>query len=117
VGRRRFPRAARIRRGSEIQGIRKRGKRLKTRHFDAFVSASPVSRSRVGFVVPKWKHNSVERNRLKRRLKEIARLEVLPRFAECGAVVDLLVRARHDAYEASFDALRDELIALAEGLS
>jgi ribonuclease P protein component len=48
----------------------------------------------------------VERNRLKRRLREIVRLDILPRIP--GAV-DIVVRAGPRAYDASYDVLRAEL--------
>lgn len=57
--------------------------------------------SRVGIIVPKHKRSGVERNRLKRRLRELARLRLLPVVAE-GAV---LLRARPEAYGAAFEAL------------
>lgn len=57
--------------------------------------------SRVGIVVPKHKHSGVERNRLKRRLRELARLRLLPTLP-AGAV---LLRARPEAYRAEFEAL------------
>ena len=81
-----------------------------------FVSASPVSRSRWGVVVPKHRHEIVERNLVKRRLREIGRTEVLPRLGECGRSLDLLVRARPEAYGADFGSLRDELVGLTEEL-
>ncbi len=61
--------------------------------------AEPVAR--VGIVVPKHKHSGVERNLVKRRLRELARLRLLP-VLPGGAV---LLRARPEAYGASFDAL------------
>lgn len=56
----------------------------------------------------------MQRNRLKRRLKEIARTEVLPRLNGSGCRADLLVRARPEAYDASFSQLRQELVDLEE---
>ena len=81
-----------------------------------FVSASPASHSRWGVVVPKHRHEIVERNLVKRRLKEIGRTEVLPRLEGSGRRLDLLVRARSESYDASFATLRDELTAVAEEL-
>jgi ribonuclease P protein component len=86
------------------------------RHLDAFVSASPVARPRWGVVVPKHKHTIVERNRVKRRLREIGRTEVLPRLTAAGRPLDVLVRARPEAYDASFAELRDDLVRLTEEL-
>jgi ribonuclease P protein component len=59
----------------------------------------------VGFIVPKHGQSSVARNRLKRRLREIARLELVPRLPP----VDVVIRARREAYDARFDALAAEL--------
>jgi ribonuclease P protein component len=69
---------------------------------------------RVGVVVPKHRHNSVQRNRLKRRIREIVRLEILPRLAQNGVNVEILIRARREAYEAAFAILRTELITWVE---
>lgn len=49
----------------------------------------------------------MERNRVKRRLREIIRLEVLP-FMSISA--DIVVRAAPRAYGASFETLRAELL-------
>ncbi len=81
---------------------------------DVFDSASPVAHPRVGVVVPKHRRNSVERNRLKRRLREILRLEVLPRLGERNAYIDVLIRARREAYSATYDQLNDELTSWVE---
>ena len=59
----------------------------------------------MGFIVPKHKQTSVARNRLKRRLREIVRLRLLAELPP----VDLVVRARPEAYEATYDALEGEL--------
>ena len=96
-GRQRLPRPARITASDEIRALFRRGKRNRTRHLDVFVSASPVSHSRLGVVVPKHRHAIVLRNRLKRRLKEIGRTELLPRLAEGGRALDVMLRARPEA--------------------
>lgn len=110
-----LPRAARIRSGKEIRELMKRGKRKKTQHVDVFFAASPESFSRLGLVVPKHRHSNAERNRVKRRLREIGRVEVLPRLRSAGCSVDVLIRARPDAYAATFAVLRDELVHWSEG--
>jgi ribonuclease P protein component len=70
----------------------------------------------VGIVVPKHRHTVAERNRLKRRLREIARKDVLPRLWRLPAPVDLLVRARPQAYDAALGGLRSELTEVMEAL-
>ena len=60
---------------------------------------------RVGVVVPRYKHSAVARNRLKRRLRELVRLEWLPTLPP----MDVVVRVIPPAYDRDFDALRHEI--------
>ena len=109
-----MPRTRRITSSDEIRALFQRGKRSRTAHLDVFDFASPVAHPRVGVVVPKHRHNSVERNKLKRRIREVLRLEILPRLAEREVDVDVLVRARREAYAASYEQLNDELTDFVE---
>jgi ribonuclease P protein component len=59
-------------------------------------------------VVPRHKHSAVDRNRLKRRLRELVRTRLLPALRTRPAI-DLSVRARREAYEAAFDGLRRDI--------
>lgn len=111
-----LPRQARITASDEIRTLFRRGKKSRTRHLDAFVFASPAPVARLGVVVPKHRRTIVLRNRLKRRLRELGRTELLPALGNRGAALDVLLRARPEAYTASFSALRDEVAALAEEL-
>lgn len=63
---------------------------------------------RVGLIVPRFGHTAVARNLLKRRLREIARLEMLPRELP----YDIIVRAAEPAYRLDFARLREEVIEL-----
>ena len=63
------------------------------------------SRTRVGLIVPKLGQTAVSRNRLKRRLRELSRIHLLP--AELR--VDLVIRVRSDAYAATYDELRADV--------
>jgi ribonuclease P protein component len=111
-----LPRRARITASEEIRTLFRRGKRSKTRHLDAFVSPSPAPFCRLGIVVPKHKRIIVERNLVKRRLRELGRTVLLPGLGNHGAALDVLLRARPEAYTASFAELRDEVAALTEEL-
>ena len=55
----------------------------------------------MGFVVPKHGKSAVERNRLKRRLRELTRTILLPRMAP----MDMVIHARPSAYRLRFDEL------------
>ena len=59
-------------------------------------------------MVPKFGRHSVDRNRVKRRLSELVRCELLPHLHH----IDVLIRTRPEAYGASFDALRDDVMAI-----
>ena len=72
------------------------------------MSASLLHSGRVGIVVPKHGHEIVDRNRLRRRLSELVRTELL---AHIGTT-DVLIRALPAAYAATFDALRDDVRVL-----
>lgn len=52
---------------------------------------------------------------MKRRLKEVLRREVLPRLDAADAGVDLMVRARREAYDVSYARLAAELMDWMEG--
>jgi ribonuclease P protein component len=62
---------------------------------------------RMGLIVPKFQSSAVARNRLRRRLRELWRLELQPH----QPAWDLVIRARREAYGAAYPALRDALRA------
>jgi len=61
---------------------------------------------RVGLIVPRFRHTAVARNQLKRRLRELTRLQLL----SAALPVDVVIRTRPEAYEASFDQLRVDIV-------
>lgn len=83
---------------------------------DVFFAASPASHSRIGIIVPKHGHKIVERNLLKRRLREIGRRQVLPDLEATGVCGDVLIRARRPAYDADFTRLECEVKQAVEDL-
>ena len=56
---------------------------------------------RIGLVVPRFKQSAVARNRLKRRLRELARQYLLP----SAVAADVVIRIRPEAYAATFEML------------
>ena len=112
--RRRLPRSWRLTRSTDLRALFAKGKRSRTGHLDVFDSTSPLSHPRAGVIVPKHRQTIARRNKLKRQLREILRVEVLPRLHQHEIAADLLVRARREAYDASFGGLRDELVTWAE---
>jgi ribonuclease P protein component len=94
----------------------RRGRKKKTSNLDVFFLSSSEPGPRVGIVVPKHHRRVVDRNRVKRRLREVSRQELLPRLREQGLRLDLLIRARREAYEASYRQLRREVLEVTEEL-
>jgi ribonuclease P protein component len=83
-----------------------------TAHFEVRASESLFSQGRIGVIVPKFGHTIVERNKLRRRIREIARTVLLPTL---GAR-DVLIKALSSAYGTEFQALHDELENVAKGI-
>jgi ribonuclease P protein component len=86
---------------------------MQTECLEARMSASLSLSPRVGVVVPKFGQNIVERNRTKRRLRELVRLHLLPAIGN----VDLLLRAKPKAYTASFQELSTQVNSVASWVS
>jgi len=78
---------------------------MQTEHLEARASASLLRYGRIGVVVPKYRRNIVERNRVRRRLRELARIRLLPVLGN----VDLLIRAKPSAYTSGFPELTREI--------
>jgi ribonuclease P protein component len=78
---------------------------MQTPHLDVRFAASGPMLPRIGLIVPKHKHSAVERNRLRRRLREIIRVELLPAVQHGEA----LIRTKGEAYELSYSALLTEV--------
>ena len=53
-------------------------------------------------IVPRYSHSAVERNLVKRRLRELIRTEMLPSMA----ALDVVIRAAPSAYGADYETLR-----------
>jgi ribonuclease P protein component len=56
-------------------------------------------------IVPRFQFTAVARNRLRRRLRELVRRDMLPLLP----AIDFVVRAKRSAYTARFRELRAEL--------
>lgn len=104
-----LPRERRIRTRKEI-GALLGADRCRGTSLELFARAAAEDRARGTCITPKFGHTSVDRNRLRRRLKALIG-EVL--FAR-GDERDWLIRARPAAYDRDFAELGDEIQRLAE---
>lgn len=83
---------------------------MRTASLEVRAVASLQAFPRVGFVVPRYKHSAVDRNRVKRRLREAVRLDMLSPLQALAAPLDVVVRALPSAYARDYDTLRAELL-------
>jgi len=107
-----FPKSARILRSSEFRKVYKEGVRIMNPYFAAFCLKVPrdACGPRLGFTVPRAIGCAVDRNRVKRRLREVLRVR-LPEFAPQW---DLVINPRRSALDAPPRALQravDRLVA------
>jgi ribonuclease P protein component len=98
----------RLSRAPDIESVKRTGKRVKSGLLDVRIAASPSLCARVGIIVPKYGHIIVDRNRLRRRVREIVRVRMLP-VLRSAPPKDVLLRALPRAYSASFEVLEREI--------
>jgi ribonuclease P protein component len=94
--------------------VRRAGTPIRIEYLDVRAMTTTRGASRVGFVVPKYKHSAVDRNRLKRRLRELVRTRLLPVLRTSPGDghmmgLDVVVRALPSAYRVQWPALAVEI--------
>jgi ribonuclease P protein component len=108
----RLPRAHRLARASDIRRCLTHGRRRRFEHLDMIWMDNQSGHPRMGLIVPKFQASAVARNRLRRRLREIWRRDIQQGQADW----DVVIKTRREAYGASFDALRSQLLAWREAV-
>lgn len=106
-----MPRARRITTRREIAHLLT-GQRARAVALELFWRPAAGPLPRATCITPKHGHTGVERNRLRRRLKELMRQILFQR----PEPFDYLVRSRPPAYDRSFADLAAELTALARAV-
>ena len=108
MGQHTFPRDERIRRRGDFLRISREGAKYQTLHFRVAVRPNALPHSRLGITVGRRIGSAVERNRLKRRVREFFRQnkESLPKSS------DLVVTARDGAAGLDFRQVSGELKGL-----
>ncbi|MGA9542348.1 MAG: ribonuclease P protein component [Candidatus Sulfotelmatobacter sp.] len=106
----RFPRSARLLRHADFERVYKQGRR----HFSASItvfywprpeSEPPAAGLRVGFTVGRALGGAVQRNRMKRRLREAVRMSRPP----AGIAADVVINPKKSLLATDFAALQNEV--------
>jgi ribonuclease P protein component len=100
----RFTKAERLRHRRDYLRAQAQGKRLYTRHFGVTVAPPAAEGPRLGLVVTKRLGNAVERNRVKRLLREFFR-----RHHTQFSAVDLVIMAKKGAAALGYHQVEEEL--------
>jgi len=101
-----FPRSVRLLRHSDFERVYKQGRRHFAAHLTVFyLRRAEGSGPRVGFTVGKVLGGAVERNRMKRRLREAVRLHRLSLLAP----VDVVMNPKKSLLKVDFSELGHEI--------
>ena len=103
-----FPRDFRLRKSAEFQNVYAKGRKEVSRSFVVFVLPNGLDHSRCGLTTPRKLGKAHERNRVKRRVREIFR--TLRTLIPIG--FDFVVNPRRSATNREFEELRAELAPL-----
>jgi len=103
----RFSKSSRLLKSHEYETVFQGGEKDVSRHFVIFAMDSAKARRRMGLVVSKKVGNSVERNRIKRKLREQFRLLAGP---SSEVARDYIVVARPGSKNASSPEVKQQLV-------
>ncbi|HET8825529.1 MAG TPA: ribonuclease P protein component [Terriglobales bacterium] len=107
----RFPKSQRLLRHADFERLYKQGRRHFAAHMTVFYlaradeTADGSVGSRVGFTVSKALGGAVQRNRMRRRLREAVRLHGIP----AGLSTDIVINPKRTLLTAEFVDLRNEI--------
>ena len=107
-----FPRSARLLKHSDFERVYKQGRRHFSSHMTVFYlrqgeAPSPEQSTRVGFTVGRVLGGAVERNRIKRRLREAVRLRRSV-LKDAGAV-DVVINPKKSVLKLEFSVVLEEV--------
>jgi ribonuclease P protein component len=105
-----FPRTARLLKHADFERVYKQGRRHFSAHMTVFylvqaTDASQEKHARVGFTVGRVLGGAVERNLIKRRLREAVRL----RRSKLGHAVDIVINPKKSILTLEFAAVLEEV--------
>jgi ribonuclease P protein component len=103
-----------LRRKADFDAIGRSGSVRSTRLLVLRWLRTDRAETRIGMSTPRSLGGAVQRNRVRRRLRELVREQLREREATLGAGYDLLLIARPEAARASHAELREALRSLLE---
>lgn len=98
----------RLRKNSDFTKVYKRGKAYWNKHFTVSIKKNGTVKTRVGFSVSKKVGNAVERNKIKRKLREIIRLNRHSLEGGC----DIVITPRKNTLEMEYKQIENSLMKL-----
>ena len=101
---------ARLKKARDFQHVRRQGRSAGTALLTLGWAANDLERCRLGYAIGKRIGGAVIRNRIKRRLREIMRLQIKAGHLAPG--YDLVLIARPGAAQASYQQLATDVIHL-----
>ena len=101
----RFPRSARLLRHSDFDRVYKQGKRHFSSHMTVFYLRQAEGGARIGFTVGRVLGGAVQRNRIKRRLREAVRL----RRETLNSPVDVVINPKKSVLTIEFPIVVEEV--------
>jgi ribonuclease P protein component len=103
-----------LRRKADFDALGRRGTVRSTRLLVLRSLRTEGPETRIGLSTPRTLGGAVQRNRVRRRLRELLREQMRTRRASMGAGWDLLLIARPEAAMADHGELREALVSLLE---
>lgn len=102
----RYPESLRLKRRAEFRRVQTRGRRVHTPHFLIILHPRPDEGQKLGITVTKKVGTAVQRNRVKRLVREVFRQN-----RECFPIgADVVVIAKRGAPQLDFATVKDELL-------
>jgi len=100
-----FPRTLRLLKHADFERVYKQGRRHFSSHMTVFYQRQNQGAARVGFTVGRVLGGAVERNRIKRRLREAVRL----RHGLLTGAVDVVINPKKSLLRVEFATLLQEI--------
>jgi len=100
-----FPKSARVLNRADYVNINRSGRRIHSRHFTIILKPNGLGITRLGFMISKKTGNAVKRNRVKRLIRELFRLNT-SRFPQG---YDIVIAAKRGASDLDLRKIKAEI--------